>query len=347
MKFVITVAALLGFAAQVTFACQICVPFPTKSAADYLIESDTVVLAREDPERPFHYATIKVLKGDPGEKPIDLFLDSATRRSLAAYPERAVVLTGKSKDAVTAWKRVAMTDDQVAPVVREILALAPLWADRPRARIEYFGKRLGHDNAQLRSLAHLEVGRAPYSEIKRLGGALSREEIHRFLANFRYMEWHALYILLLAQSEEAADRALIESSLRSASRFKATIRLAAWATAFIEHREEEALAYIESEYFAAGSQRSRAELVEISKALSVHGGSGHTHLRDRIVASYGKLLARDSSLTPAIAADLIAWKRTELADEIEAYATANPREFDFQQTMQLRAYVRGAKLGLR
>ncbi len=302
-----------------------------------------MVLAREDPERPFHFRAVEVLKGDPGAQKIDLFLDSTSRRTLATYPERCIVLVRKIEKGKAEWRRVGMTDDDFAPVVREVLALAPLWQDRPRARVEYFGKLLGHENPQLSSIAHLEVGSAPYSEIKRLHGALPREKIHRFLANFRYMEWHALYILLLAQSEEAEDRVLIESSMRSAARFGTTTRLAAWATAYIEQREAEAIDYIEGEYLST-KQRSKMELQEIAKALSVHGGSGHTHLRDRIVVSYRKLLAREPSMTPAIAADLIAWKRTELADEITAYAVANPRALDFQTTLKLRAYIRRAKM---
>ena len=52
-------------------ACQICIPYPTKSAVDYLTEAKVVVLAREDPQRPFHYRPVRVLKGDPGTEEID------------------------------------------------------------------------------------------------------------------------------------------------------------------------------------------------------------------------------------------------------------------------------------
>ena len=46
-------------------ACQVCYPFPKKSVADHLIESEALVLAREDPKRPYHFASIEVLKGEP------------------------------------------------------------------------------------------------------------------------------------------------------------------------------------------------------------------------------------------------------------------------------------------
>ena len=138
-------------------------------------------------------------------------------------------------------------------------------------------------------MAHLEIARSPYSEIKRLKDALSRDEIHAFLKDFRYVEWHALYILLLAQSEDLRDRALVSESFRSTARFSTTTRLAAWATASIEIEGATAIEFIEDEYFR-NSKRGAAELQEIAKALSVHGTNGHTHLRDRIVAGYEVLL---------------------------------------------------------
>ena len=64
-------------------AYQVCIPMPVKTLADRLLEANALVLAREDPERPFHYVTVKVLKGDPGDTPIDAFLPSLTRRELA------------------------------------------------------------------------------------------------------------------------------------------------------------------------------------------------------------------------------------------------------------------------
>src|ERR671924_1785413 len=85
---------LMGLVGAV-YACLICIPYPEKTAADALLESATVILAREHPDKPFSYAPVEVLKGQTGGAEIDLFVDSATRRSLAVHPERAVVLVRK------------------------------------------------------------------------------------------------------------------------------------------------------------------------------------------------------------------------------------------------------------
>ena len=80
-------------------ACQICIPLPERTLADRLLDSDAVVLAREDASRPFHYQAVETLFGEPGDAPIDLFLHSQARRVLAADPQRAMV------HDLIAWRR--------------------------------------------------------------------------------------------------------------------------------------------------------------------------------------------------------------------------------------------------
>ena len=72
---------LMGLAGA-AHACLICIPYPVKTAADFLIDSATVILAREHPDKPFLYAPVDLLKGNPDRVEIDLLLDSATRRLL-------------------------------------------------------------------------------------------------------------------------------------------------------------------------------------------------------------------------------------------------------------------------
>jgi len=319
-------------------ACQICIPFPKKSTADYLIEAEAVVLAREDPDRPFHYAPVATLKGDPGDEKIDLFLDSSTRRVLATYPRHSIVLARLTDGEKKSWRRIGTADQDLSPIVKDILAATTVWRKEPKQRIAFFAKLLGHDNSQVRALAHLEIAKAPYNEIRNCSGLLSREEIRAFLDNFQYADWHPLYILLLAQSDDPADRKLIRDSFESAARFGSSLRTAAWATAFIETEEEKAIAEIEKRYFR-NADRKPEELKAVLQALSVQGTNGHTHLRERIVAAYGVLLKIHPSMAPFVVRDLTAWKRTDFASEVAAYLAEKPRELDSLTISQLRAYV--------
>ena len=63
-------------------SCMICLPYPEKSAADYMLESDTVVFARENPQRPYTYAPVEVLAGRYDGGAIALLLDSTTKSAL-------------------------------------------------------------------------------------------------------------------------------------------------------------------------------------------------------------------------------------------------------------------------
>ena len=320
-------------------ACQICTPFPRESSADLLLAAEAVVFAREDPERPFRFSTIKNLKGDPGEQPIDLFLDSNTRRILTTRPDRSVVLALIKADCgATLWRRIGLADDDFGPVVQRILDAAESWKADPSSRFDFFTEWLGHSNTQLRTLAHIEIARAPYYRIRECGGKVSREEIYRFLGNVRYMEWHPLYILLLASSEHPEDHEKIRQSFRSSAEFGLTTKLSAWTTAYIEIAEDEAIDAIE-ELFFSRADRSPEELMAVQQALSVHGNNGHVHLRDRIIASYAVLLKKHPERAVDLLSDLKMWRRTDLSSVMADIVADPPESIDVQSLLQLRRHV--------
>ncbi len=93
--------------------------YPEKSAADYLIESPTVVLAREDPQQPFSYTSVEVLKSSGDGIDIELLVDSVTRRRLAANEELVVVLAQDGKFGL--WRNLGIADTDYLAVVRRIV----------------------------------------------------------------------------------------------------------------------------------------------------------------------------------------------------------------------------------
>lgn len=129
--------------------------------------------------------------------------------------------------------------------------------------------------------------------------------------------------------------------MHSAEKFNLTNQLAAWATAWIEIDEAEALASIE-EHYLGNPDRKPEELQAILAALSVHGTDGHTHLRDQIVDGYQNLLENHSATAtaPQIVADLTKWERWELADAIGE--VLNSSDVDLQTSLELRGYVQQA-----
>ena len=189
-------------------------------------------------------------------------------------------------------------------------------------RVEFFLQFFGHENRLIFELAYLELARASYGTIKRLGGVVPRKQIEPMLRSRSYVQWRALAILMLAQTGETNDEQYIHRSFRLAERSGLTKDLAAWAMAAIELEGAEAVSFIERRYFRR-PDRKQEELVEVVKALSLHGAEGRTDLRDQIVAAYAALLDIHPQMSEYVAKDLAAWKRTELRQRLAAIAATN------------------------
>jgi hypothetical protein len=296
-------------------ACQVCIPMPVKTLADRLLEADALVLAREDPERPFHYVTVKVLKGDPGDTPIDAFLPSMNRRVLARYPQRHMLLARSGPES--GWSPLGITDGEYERFVRRILGHAGSWkpmeSDNPQ-RLAEFAPLLGNADSRLHETAYLEIARAPYTDIRRIATEIPIETVRGMLDDPRYLEWRSLAILMLAESKRPADLERIRTILNDKQRIGSTSNLAAWATAYLAIEGESGLEDIEQWYLTRPG-RSREELKEIVKALSVYA-TAEAALRDPVAEAYGRLLEVHPSLASDVTHDLIAWRRWDFAERI-------------------------------
>jgi hypothetical protein len=292
---------------------------PRKTAADSLIESRVVVFAREDPDAPFFYKAVEVLKGDLSASGIDLFVNSTVRRVLRANEKHVAVLVRKDENAP--WRSLGIADGVYQQVVRRILAFAPDWTGKAGAekRCEFFLLLFGHENRALFELAYLELGRAPYSTIKRVARLASAEDLRPLFQRREYLEWRALAILMLAQKANERDRAYVEESFADCSRFSLTTNLAAWATAYIELNKERALERIEREYLS-NPGRTAEEVRAVVTALSVHARDGHTQLRDQIVRGYETAIK-----THPLAADQITKELADLGRDENAKPEADSR----------------------
>ncbi len=298
-------------------ACQVCIPMPVKTLADRLLEADALVLAREDPERPFHYVTVKVLKGDPGDAPVDAFLPSMERRVLARYPKRHMLLARARPDS--GWSSLGITDDEYERFVHRILehegSWKPMESNNPK-RLAEFAPLLGHVNQRLHETAYLEIARAPYSEIRRIAAEVPIKTVRSMLDDPRYLEWRSLAILMLAESELPADRERIRKRLHDLQRLGITFNLAAWATAYLAIEREDGVERIQ-DWYLTRPDRSREELGEVVKALSVFANADAT-FREPVAEAYRTLLEEHPLLAPDITHDLIAWRRWDFADRIQA-----------------------------
>jgi len=331
------VAAILSTASMTARACTLCIGFPKQSVADYVIQSDCVALARPSPNDLFAFAPVEILKGVYRGETIDLFVDSVKRREFAANADSHVALVRDAKDRT--WRNLGIVAGDYEAVLRRVVLLSSHWqgVEGRRQRVRFFLPLFGHDHPQVRELAYLEMGRAPYSVIKKLGQIVSREDFSSMLTAREFIEWRPLAILLLAQSNKPRDKHYIIDSFQNSERFKLTKNLSAWAAAAIELQGAEAVEFIERLYFRQ-TDRKRQELAEVVKALSMHGTEGRTELRDRVVASYAVLLEFHPAMSGEIAKDLTRWKRSELTERLSAIA-ATGESIDPTARNSIRRYL--------
>jgi hypothetical protein len=326
MKFisVILYVAFLSGAidAQTANACMICVPYPKTTLADRLNESESVVFAREKGGKPYFFGTVELLKGRNAGDYFKAYIYSSDRRKLSKNPNDAAVF-GKN-DSGDDWQYISYADGEYQTFIREIILRANSWQSaRGRVRrIDFFAERLADSNMRIREQAYLEVGRAPYASIKRIAGSIPRRQIHESLANWRLVEWHSLYILMLGQSSYPDDRAYIRSKLENCARYQISLNLSAWITAFVESQAGSGVEEIEKLYFSTRN-RTQDELEEVLKGFSVLGSEGGIPFkpeivdrRQRIIKSYATLLDNYPIMAGLVAADLTNWKTQALVPQL-------------------------------
>lgn len=294
-------------------ACMVCIPFPEDTATDLLQGAEVVVLARENPDKPFSYLATEVLKGELEILEIDLFVDSATRRRLKSNPGQAVVLARGA--AADSWRSAGYASESYGGLVREILLRTPEWRDA-NMRARFFMPYLAAAEPAVRELAYLEVGRASYDTIREADPYVPADQIYRFLANTQYLEWQPLYILLLGIDASAEEAKTVRSAMASSAQFSQGLNLSAWATALIEVDGVAGIEWLERQYLGQPG-RDRETVKEIVKALSVQGASRHTNLRRRIAESYAMLIETHPALAGWAARDLTAWKDWRYATALE------------------------------
>lgn len=327
-------------------ACQICLPFPTESLADRILDSQHLVVARENPERPYTLQAIRSLKqGSAEPPPLDLFLDTSSRHQLARNETLSVLCGWKSGEPD--WSRLSLHDEVIGPVIADILVRAEDWRTIPEEkisaeRVRYFADFLDDEDGRLADLAHIEVARAPYGQLKQYADRIPREGLLERLADFRRMEWHALYILFLAQSEVAEDRERIREEIAEAAELRLVTRTAAWATAFLELDGRDAIERLR-DWYGKGSDRRSGERQAILAALVVHADQGDPALRGPIVDLLGEFLQAEPDLAPEIVTNLANWGRDDLSGPVAALLRDSPERFDTGATLALRHYLREAE----
>ena len=319
--FVAGISLVGAFNAPMVEACVICIPYSETTQADVLIDNKSIVFAKENTEKPYTFHCVEVLKGAIECDGFEAFINTTAKRMLSMNTEDVVVFGQMSSWGK--WRYIAYADIEYQAFIREIVKQADGWQEiNASNRIDFFAERLTSSNPLIREQAYLEVGRAPYSSIKRIAGTIPRRQIREFLANWRFIEWHNLYILMLGQSLHPDDRAYIREKLENTAKYHLKGNLSAWVTAFIESHPDTGLEEIETLYFS-NQDRTREELEAVLMGLSVLASEEGIRLnaeivdrRHRIVKCYATLLENHPMMAGPVASDLMLWEIRALVEQL-------------------------------
>jgi hypothetical protein len=216
------------------------------------------------------------------------------------------------------WSALGITQPEYERIVREILGHADRWQPRETdnaERLDWFVPLLGHADDRLHELAYLEIGRAPYAEIRRLARRIPEGTLETMLAQPRYLKWRSLAILMLGESDRQADQVRVRDALIQKARLGSSLNLAAWATALLALDGEAGMRRLQTLYLSS-DRRKREELSAVIQAVSVYTGA-EPALRDPAAGLYRLMLQRYPGMAPQLVHDLIAWQRWDFVVPIE------------------------------
>ncbi len=275
---------LLTVCAPIAHACPLCVELPRETLVDKIAQAKCVLLASLSPESQFEFSAQEVIQGRYDSESINLFVDSVTRRVLTLDSERRVILV---QSRLGTWSSFGVASANYEALVRRLVTLIPSWSstdiesDSFVARMLFFVPLFGHDERQIRELAYLELSRAPYPLVRKLGKSVTRKDYRTVLERREYVKWRALAYLLLAQSSDPSDRQFIMDRFYSMSAVGGARNLAAILAAAIEVDRDRAFIVVRERY-AGGRARSKEELAAVVRALAIHDRYGDERMRRQI-----------------------------------------------------------------
>lgn len=319
------------------------VSLPKETITDNLSKSPVVVLARLAPDNGFRFSPDIWLKGDPGSDlpAIPNLVDSTTRRQLQANEDEGVYFVHGPEDQ--GWRRIAYADAEVRELVNTIMHSAPEWPlgrDDP-SRFAFFAERHDHPNATIRTFSLVEVTQARYGLIRTLTPTLNRSEVQKLLRDPMQAPLAPLYIVMLGLIDDAGAAAIVRKTVANALDLDFGGSLTAWATAYIEIDERDAVEALAAAVLPpARVNRKTAEAV--LTALALHGTEGHVALRDRIAEILSKSAEIDAAYAATAVSTLIQWQDWRAVPTIKSHLSGS-EPVALRDRLVMTAYLSSAQ----
>ncbi|MEO9576329.1 MAG: hypothetical protein ABJ263_05920 [Tateyamaria sp.] len=262
----VTVVAALGVA-PLAMACAFDLVKPERTAIDWIVDTETLVLAHAKPGNRFAFEIATVLVGPPDPSPIPHLVNSTLRRKLANDPE-GKVLFAQSADGQ--WRRVAYVDVIFRDVLSTALANRDNWrSGMTQDRVDFVAGLQGSPDPRHRALLIGELDKVPYAQLRDLDLRLSDTELIADLWSPEGYAFQAIRALLLGMTGTDEARSAVSGVVERAMDGGTTKNLGAFAAAYIELGGTAAVRSLSNGFFGDAST-SPLVLEQIVTAMSVH-----------------------------------------------------------------------------
>ena len=279
--------ATLG-SSQYAKACAFDLVKPERTVIDWIVESDTLVLARPEKGDPFSFAVVKVLAGTETPPPIPYLVESSTRRKLANRPE-AAVLFARTQDSH--WRRVAFVDEGFAQTLEVVLNHREAWSTgMPQSRIDYIESLQDRTDPLHKTIVISELDKVPYEKLRAFDLRISANELLSDLWTPQGYTYQAIRALLLGFNGSDSARLEIRRVMKGAGGSSNPKNLGAFSAAFIETEGMNGVSRLARDVLLDPEQP--LEVVEqVVMALSVHHAISGQGVRNTIDVALSQLVS--------------------------------------------------------
>lgn len=260
---------------------------PERTAIDWIVDAEKLVLARPDNENPFVYKVNRILVGNDEIPPIEQLVDTPSRRHLAAVPTDTVLFAHTLESG---WQRVTYADQSFQDILKTTLDHRLSWQNAmPQSRLDFIVSLQDSPVLTHETIVIGELDKVPYAELRQLDLRFSDEDLLENLWTKTGYQYQAIQALLLGLSGTPAARAEIHDFINRVADWNWANNLGAFAAAYIELEGASGVEHLANTMLLDPKQ-PLDKLEQIVMAMSVHHGIGNPQIKTAVQNSIDGLV---------------------------------------------------------
>lgn len=268
-------------------ACAFDMVKPERSTIDWIVDAESLVLARPSAINGFSFSVVEVLFGGRASPPIPHLVDSVSRSRLAAKPSETVLF---SRVEGGEWRRVAFVDEGFRKVLDVALENKEAWTfGMTKSRVAFVESLQDTTDPRIRKLVISELDKVAYEDLKSFDLRIPEQELLQQLWSRDGYPYQAITALLLGISGSGVARDEINAYIERVNDWDSANNLGAFSAALIEVEGVKGV-----ETLAAGMLTDPAQptdkIEQIVMALSVHHQLADPKLQSAIASVVADLV---------------------------------------------------------